>query len=60
MAADGHATFDLIDERLVAACGEAWRYLVDLVEDEDGRPAAIPWETYGPLPTPQAPPKTAA
>ena len=53
MAAPGHATFDLVNNRLIEAGGDAWRYLFDLTVDADGRPDVLPWETYGALPVPQ-------
>ena len=49
----GHATFDCVNHRLVDASGDAWRYLFDLIEDNEGRPATLPWETYGALPAPK-------
>jgi hypothetical protein len=48
----GHATFDLMNNCLVEADGEAWRYLFDLTTDEHGHPVAVPWEVYGALSKP--------
>ena len=52
LASPGYAVIDFKKGELVEACGDAWRYLKYLTEDEDGRPVALPWEVFGELPAP--------
>lgn len=52
MASPGHAVIDAENGKLVEACGEAWRYLKYLTQDDDGKLLALPWEVFGPLPAP--------
>lgn len=52
MAMPGHAVIDIENGKLVEACGDAWRYLKYLTEDAEGKPIALPWEVFGPLPAP--------
>jgi len=49
----GHAVSDPRDDRLIEACGDAWRWLAWVRPGPDGWPERLPLETFGPMPEPR-------
>ena len=50
---EGHAVWDPRDNRLIEACGDAWRWLAWVRPGHDGWPERLPLETFGPIPEPR-------
>ncbi|EHR72750.1 WD40 repeat-containing protein [Burkholderiales bacterium JOSHI_001] len=48
----GHATVDLLQNRVLEASGDAWRLLGWEGQDDAGRPVRWPLEWFGPVPEP--------
>ncbi|TCT19747.1 pentapeptide repeat-containing protein [Thiobaca trueperi] len=49
---EGHAVWEPCENRLIEACGDAWRWLAWVRPDPDGWPERLPLETFGPMPEP--------
>ena len=49
----GHAVWDVTENQLVEACGDAWRILAWVRTGPDGWPERLPLEMFGPLPAPK-------
>lgn len=50
---NGHAVWDPRENRLIEACGDAWRWLAWVRPGPDGRPERLPLEIFGPMPAPK-------
>ncbi|HNL77608.1 MAG TPA: hypothetical protein PKL33_09095, partial [Accumulibacter sp.] len=48
---DGYAVWQAREPRIVAAGGDAWRWLGWQVRDDDGQPTLLPLEAFASLPT---------
>jgi len=49
---EGHAVWEPCQNRLIEACGDAWRWLAWVHPGPDGWPERLPLETFGPMPEP--------
>ena len=50
---EGHAVWDPHTDRLIEACGDAWRWLAWVRRGPDNVPERLPLETFGPMPEPR-------
>ena len=49
---EGHAVWEPSENRLIEACGDAWRWLAWMHPGPDSWPERLPLETFGPMPEP--------